>query len=125
MPFNTLARMEKGHLPDVANFARIVTWIGSDPAEFFRGPRPVRGASTVDAICDTLHADPLLPTAAAEQISGLVEQLYQSLVVVASPVVHVHVAPTLVPAAATLTRQLLDDLATRLNLMDTEPGWMS
>jgi transcriptional regulator with XRE-family HTH domain len=125
VPFNTLSRMEKGHLPDVANFARLVTWLGSDPAEFFRGARPVRTMGTVDAVRDVLHGDPLLPAAAAEQIAGLVEQLYSTLVVTAGQgLVHLHVAPTLVPAAAARLGEVLGQMERRAAMLgDVEPGW--
>lgn len=125
VPFNTLSRMEKGHLPDVANFARLVTWIGQDPADFLCGPRPKRATSTVDAVRDVLHADPQLSTAGAEQIAGLVEQLYRTLVVPAGPITHVQIAPTLVPGAAARLGDLLGELADRLIGVQTEPGWAS
>ena len=30
VPFNTLSRVEKGHLPDLTNFSRLAAWVGLD-----------------------------------------------------------------------------------------------
>ena len=30
IPFNTLARVEKGHVPDLPKFKRLVEWCGAD-----------------------------------------------------------------------------------------------
>jgi len=31
----TMSRMENGHIPDVATFAKILTWLGSEPNKYF------------------------------------------------------------------------------------------
>ena len=36
MPFNTLARVEKGHVPDLPKFKRLVDWCGADIASVLR-----------------------------------------------------------------------------------------
>ena len=79
VPFNTLSRVEKGHLPDLANFSRLVAWVGLDPAGFFRATPRVRTANTPAAIRASLHADRHLTQQAAEQIAELVTQLYAKL----------------------------------------------
>ena len=33
--FNTLARVEAGHVPDIETFSRLARWVGRSPAEFF------------------------------------------------------------------------------------------
>ena len=35
IPFNTLARVEKGHVPDLPKFKRLVEWCGADIRQFF------------------------------------------------------------------------------------------
>ena len=35
IPFNTLARVEKGHVPDLPKFKRLVEWCGADIKQFF------------------------------------------------------------------------------------------
>lgn len=34
IPPATLSRIENGHVPDLANFARICVWLGEDPNQF-------------------------------------------------------------------------------------------
>ena len=78
VPFNTLARVEKGHLPDLANFRRIVIWLGLAPEQFFQPPR-VRTENTPEIIAHHLSRDPNLSDSAASQIAGLVRDLYSNL----------------------------------------------
>src|SRR6266508_1138022 len=67
VPFNTLARVEKGHLPDLANFRRIVEWLGLPPERFFQ-PSRVRTEDTPEVIAHHLAQDPNLSAAAAGKI---------------------------------------------------------
>lgn len=125
VPFNTLARVEKGKLPDLANFKRIVEWLGLDPALFFAPPR-TRQESTVEAIQSLLRRDSNLSDQATVHIGGLVESLYTAL---ASPpddvVMHIHVAPTLVPTAANLLGDLITAMQAKLVEQSVAPGWSS
>ena len=34
IPFNTLARVEKGHIPDLQKFKKLVEWCGADIQQF-------------------------------------------------------------------------------------------
>ena len=114
VPFNTLARVEKGHLPDLANFRRIVLWLGLNPEQFFQPPR-VRTENTPDLIAHHLMRDPNLSDAAADKIASLVRDLYSNL---ARPQrgaqVHLRAASTFVPAAATLLGDLLETMQHKL-----------
>jgi transcriptional regulator with XRE-family HTH domain len=111
VPFNTLARVEKGHLPDLANFRRIVAWLGLSPELFFQPPR-IRTESTPEVIAHHLIRDPNLSEAAASQIADLVRQLYGTLAKPSSPSVQVHLraAPTFKPEAARLLGELLESM---------------
>ena len=51
-------RVEKGDLPDLANFRRIVHWLGLPPDRFFQPPQ-VRTENTPDVIA---HDSPAIPT---------------------------------------------------------------
>ena len=64
VPFNTLARVEKGDLPDLANFRRIVEWLGLAPELFFQPPR-IRTENTPEIIAHHLRRDPNLTDEAA------------------------------------------------------------
>jgi transcriptional regulator with XRE-family HTH domain len=76
--FNTLARIEKGRVPDVATFQRLAEWIGISPGEFFRPQQP-RSQSTPGVIAAHLTADPALSDEAAGRIAAIVDELYGAL----------------------------------------------
>lgn len=114
VPFNTLARVEKGHLPDLANFRRIVTWLGLSPELFFQPPR-IRTETTPEVIAHHLIRDPNLSEAAAGQIAELVRQLYVNLARPTQSVqVHLRAASTFKPEAARLLGDLLSSMQARL-----------
>jgi transcriptional regulator with XRE-family HTH domain len=101
--FNTLARVEKGHQPDLENLRRLLAWIG----ESVDSTAPEQG-STPDLIAGHLRTDPLLPPDAAARIAAIVRDLYDALAKAptATPV-HLRAARTFTPDAA---RELADIL---------------
>ncbi len=109
IPFNTLARVEKGHVPDLPKFKRLVEWCGADIKHFFEIQE--KAAATTDLIAEHLRADRNLPPPAADQIASIVSELYQAL---ARPqkvaAVHLRAAKTFRPDAARALGVLLDDL---------------
>jgi transcriptional regulator with XRE-family HTH domain len=114
VPFNTLARVEKGHLPDLANFRRIVTWLGLPPEQFFQPPK-IRIESTPEIIAHHLSRDPNLSDTAAESIAALVRDLYHNLAVPPAEVqVRLRAAPTFKPEASRLLGELLDTMQQKL-----------
>ena len=114
VPFNTLARVEKGDLPDLANFRRIVAWLGLPPERFFQPPQ-IRTENTTDVIAYHLARDPNLTDSAAEKIAGLVRELYASLAAVDRGVrVHLRVAPTFTPDASRKLGELLEQMRHKL-----------
>jgi transcriptional regulator with XRE-family HTH domain len=117
VPFNTLARVEKGDLPDLANFRRIVHWLGLAPERFFEPPQ-VRTENTPDVIAHHLARDPNLTAAAAEKIAGLVRDLYTTLAENDNGVrVHLRAAQTFRPAASRKLATLLETMQDRLTSM--------
>jgi transcriptional regulator with XRE-family HTH domain len=127
VPFNTLSRVEKGHLPDLANFSRLVAWVGQDPSEFFRATPVLHTESTPAAIRTSLHADRHLTPEAADQIADLVNQLYSKLAVqVGDAAVHLRAKTTFTPTAAELMDSLVEQLQDALladDALGAEPGW--
>ena len=109
IPFNTLARVEKGHVPDLPKFKRLVDWCGADIRQFFEIHE--RATATTDVIAQQLRADPNLPPDAAERIAGIVDDLYQVLVRPQEiTAVHLRAARTFRPEAASALGALLNDL---------------
>src|SRR6266545_1961337 len=68
---NTLSRVERGHVPDLKNFQRIVDWLEL-PAETFLEDA-TEMSSTPEIIVRHLRSDPRLSENAAEEIARLVE----------------------------------------------------
>jgi transcriptional regulator with XRE-family HTH domain len=121
VPFNTLARVENGHLPDLANFRRIVSWLGLPPEQFFQPPQ-LRTESTPEIIAHHLNRDPNLSDAAAERIAALVHELYNSLATRPREVqVRLRAASTFKPEASRLLGELLGDMQDKLT-SDSQPG---
>lgn len=121
VPFNTLARVEKGDLPDLANFRRIVHWLGLPPERFFEPPQ-IRTENTPDIIAHHLARDPNLTPAAAEKIAGLVRDLYTNLADNDDRVrVHLRAAQTFHPAASRKLATLLATMRDRLIAMPPNP----
>lgn len=127
VPVNTLARVEKGYLPDLANFTRLVVWVGLDPTAVFRAPPRRRTESTTDSIRASLHRDPHLTEQAATQIAELVKNLYATLATPAGGAqVYLRAHTTFTPSAARQLAGILQDLQDALLADDTlgsTPGW--
>ncbi|MFC0433395.1 XRE family transcriptional regulator [Kutzneria buriramensis] len=117
VPFNTLARVEKGDLPDLGNFRRIVHWLGLPPERFFAPPQ-VRAETTPDVIAHHLARDPNLTAAAADKIASLVRDLYTTLADNSESVrVHLRAAQTFRPPAARKLANLLESMQASLDAM--------
>ena len=110
---NTLSRVERGHVPDLKNFQRIVDWLGV-PADNFllAGPETT---PTPEVIARHLRSDRRLTPDAAAQISGMVQEMYQELVgergVLA---VQLRSARTFAPEAGTLLAEILREMHAEL-----------
>lgn len=126
VPLNTLSRVERGHLPDLANFSRLITWLGLEPAQFFHTARH-RTDNTTDTIRATLRRDPYLTPQAASQIAEIVLNLYSSLATqVGEAEVHLRAHTTFIPTAAQQLGAVLEEIQQALNADDAlgaEPGW--
>ena len=113
VPFNTFARVERGHLPDLAKFKRLVEWAGADVSRFFE--RRERTETAPEIVSEYLRSDPNLSPEAADHISGLVTDLYKAL---ARPghvtAAHLRTARTLRPDVANQTGLLIADLEAAL-----------
>jgi len=109
VPFSTLSRIEKGHMPDLANFRRLVQWLGVSADEFFQPTETAE--ATPDVIAEHLRADPALPPEAALRIADIVRDLYSSLAVVDRRyALHLRASKTFTPAALNLLTDLLDQM---------------
>jgi transcriptional regulator with XRE-family HTH domain len=117
--FNTLARVEKGHVPDIETFSRIARWVGRSPADFLE-PGGVTSDSTPELIEAHLRGDPALSSGAAAAIAGLVRELYDRLAepTEAATAFHLRAASSFRPEASVLFADLLGEM--RQALLDEE-----
>jgi transcriptional regulator with XRE-family HTH domain len=112
--FNTLARIEKGHVPDLGTFQRIAEWVGVSPAAFFH-PRRHRSESTPDIVANHLRADPALSDEAAQRIASIVSDLYSALArSTATTAIHLRSARALRADAAVRLADLILQMQCRL-----------
>lgn len=109
--FNTLARVEKGHVPDIETFSRLARWVGHSPADFLE-PRSVTSDSTPELIEAHLRGDPALSSGAAEVIARLVSELYGRLAEPAgvATAFHLRAASTFKLEASVLLAELLSEM---------------
>jgi transcriptional regulator with XRE-family HTH domain len=108
--FNTLARVERGRVPDLATFMKLVRWLGVDPDRFFT-PQQRRVESTPAIVSEILREDPDLPPEAAARLSSLVAELYSSYARPRSELaVHLRAARTFDPAAAVLMTEIVETI---------------
>ncbi len=108
MSFNTFARVEKGHVPDIETFSRLARWVGRSPAEFL-GQGSITSDSTPDLIEAHLRGDPALSADAAGRIAGMVREFYQQLAkpTEVATACHLRAASTFNPQASALFSELL------------------
>lgn len=108
--FNTLSRVERGHIPDLKNFQRIVDWLEM-PAEMFTQDE----VSTPEVIARHLRSDRRLSEEAAASIMSIVDEMYRKLVGERPPLaIHLRSAKTFTPAAGALLADILDDFQTAI-----------
>lgn len=112
--FNTIARVEAGHLPDIDNYRKLSAWLGVSET-----PMTEQDTSTIEAISTHLRLDPLLTEDDAARIARLVGDMYEALAKPArATAVHLRSATTFKPAAAKMLGELLDDMRTSLESGD-------
>lgn len=109
--FNTFARVEKGHVPDIETFSRLANWLGRSPADFL-GQESVTSDSTPDVIEAHLRGDPALSKEAAGRIAGIVREFYAQLASSKEVAIacHLRAASTFSPEASVLFSGLLREM---------------
>lgn len=113
--FNTLSRVEHGHIPDLTNYERIVGWLGV-PITTFLEPD---FEDTPDLIARHLYTDSRLSPEDAETIADVVQQMYAQLALEESALsVHMRSAKTFLPAAGDRLASVLEDMHRQLAAED-------
>lgn len=107
--FNTLSRVERGHVPDLKNFRRIVDWLDIPPETFF-APDEEAPRSTPQAIARHLMADKRLSSEAVSKISEVVTELYGKLAAEPLVAAHLRSAKTFTPEASAKLAEVLAEM---------------
>jgi len=111
--FNTLSRIERGHVPELKTYDRIVKWLGAPGQGLFETPG--QEPSTPELIAKHLYSDSRLEPEAAGKMLTLIQDLYASL---ATPkpafAVHLRSSQTFLPDVGTLLANALEDMHTAL-----------
>lgn len=108
--FNTLARIERGHLPDTDNLLKVIAWLGVD-ADQILGRAQLRPQATLEIVTRHLRSDPALSTEAAERIEMVIRDMYGVLAKPALPTAaHLRAARTFVPEAGRMLAELLEEM---------------
>ncbi len=109
--FNTFARVEKGHIPDIETFTRLANWVGRSPADFF-GRESITTDTTPDRIEAHLRGDPALSADTASRIAGIVREFYEQLAKPKEVAIacHLRAASTFRPEASVLFAELLQEI---------------
>lgn len=114
--FNTLSRVERGHLPDLTNYNRIVAWL-STPGLALDGTYvdDSEDVTTPDLLAKHLYTDPRLQPEHANRMMALIRDMYDQL---ASPkpgfAVHLRSGQMFLPEVGTILASALEDMHTAL-----------
>lgn len=107
--FNTLSRVERGHVPELKNYNRIVKWLGAPGQALFEDSQIAR--STPELIAKHIYGDVRLEPKAANEMMALVQELYAKL---AAPTpafaVHLRSSQTFLPEVGRLLAGALEDM---------------
>ena len=106
---NTLSRVERGHVPDLKNFQRIVDWLDVPADSLLVADADMK--VTPEVIARHLRSDRRLSAEAAARIATIVEDMYHELAGTRRPLgVHLRSAKTFTPAAGALLADMLHEM---------------
>jgi transcriptional regulator with XRE-family HTH domain len=113
---NTLSRVERGHLPDLKNYQRLVDWLGVPADTFLETAQSENASGTLDLVARTFRSDRGLTPDAVEKLTAMVQEMYNNLVSERPRLaVHMRSAKTFTPAAGALLADILSDMQTALD----------
>jgi transcriptional regulator with XRE-family HTH domain len=105
---NTLSRVERGYLPYLKNYQRLIDWLGVPADTFLEASAPESPVGTMDIVARQFRADPGLTPEAAEKLSSLVQDMYSKLVSERPRLAaRMRSAQTFTPAAGALLADIL------------------
>ena len=111
---NTLSRVERGYLPDLRNFQRIVDWLEMSAESVLNEDSD--STPTPEIIARHLRADRRLSPSAVEKIMELVDEMYFNLASERrSLAVHLRSAKSFKPSAGAILTEILHEMQSKLD----------
>ncbi len=108
---NTLSRVERGYMPDLKNYQKIVDWLGVPADTFLDLESSQSPAPTPEVIARHLRSDSRLDAAGAAKIVAVVQEMYAKLVRERPALaVHMRSAKMFTPEAGTLLADMLTEM---------------
>jgi len=112
---NTLSRVERGHLPDLKNYQRLVEWLEVPADAFLEQNSGQDTPGTLDMVIRHFRSDSALTPAAVDKLTTVVRDMYSDLTSAQSRLaVHMRSAKTFTPAAGTLLAEMLGEMQINL-----------
>lgn len=115
---NTLSRVERGQMPDLKNYQRIVEWLEVPADAFLETDEQGATPDTLDLVLRHFRSDAALTPQAVDQLSATVTEMYRRLTAQPRLAVHMRSARMFTPEAGTLLAQILGDMQATL---ESEP----
>jgi transcriptional regulator with XRE-family HTH domain len=117
---NTLSRVERGYLPDLKNYQRLVDWLEVPSDTFLEVTQPESPTGTLDLVARHFRSDQSLSPEAAEKLTAMVRGMYSKLVSERPRLaVHMRSARTFTPAAGALLADILSEMQTVVETEET------
>jgi len=117
---NTLSRVERGYLPDLKNYQRLVDWLEVPADTFLETSQPENPAGTLDLVARHFRSDQSLSPEAAEKLTAMVRDMYNKLASERPRLaVHMRSAKTFTPAAGALLAEILSEMQDVLEPRET------
>jgi transcriptional regulator with XRE-family HTH domain len=117
--FNTLSRVERGQMPDLKNYQRIVEWLELPADTFLTVGDPGTTPDTLDLVLRHLRSDATLTPQAVEEITATVTEIYGRLTSQPRLAVHMRSARMFTPEAGSLMSEILGDMQEQLESKET------
>lgn len=111
---NTLSRVERGQMPDLKNYQRIVEWLEVPADTFLDTDEQGASPATLDLVLRHFRSDAALTPQAVDQLSATVSEMYRRLTAQPRLAVHMRSARMFSPVAGTLLAQILGDMQATL-----------
>jgi transcriptional regulator with XRE-family HTH domain len=111
---NTLSRVERGQMPDLKNYQRIVEWLKVPADTFLDADEQGASPDTLDLVLRHFRSDAALTPQAVDQLSATVSEMYRKLTAQPRLAVHMRSARMFSPEAGTLLAQILGDMQAAL-----------